>query len=170
MRTKPALLLATAVLTAPGVALATPGFPAAIESHLGLAYAPPCTICHQGTPQNGTATTTFAVAMKGAGLVANNDASVATALDAITTHDSDNNGTTDEAQLKAGCDPNTDSVIQTGATCAGGTTDIAPTTAYGCANSGAKIAAGPVGSETALGGLLAALGLALARRARRSSR
>jgi opacity protein-like surface antigen len=173
MRMKLALLLAAAavVTAAPSVALATPGFPAAIETHLALAYVPPCTVCHQGTPQNGTATTAFAIALKGAGLTAGNDATVATALDAITTHDSDSNGTTDEAQLKAGCDPNTDAAIETGATCGGGgSTDVAPTTAYGCANTGAQIAAGPASSEAVLGGLLAALGLALSRRRARSRR
>lgn len=170
MRSKPALAAAAVaiVAAASSVASATPGFPAGIKADLSLAYTPPCTVCHVGASANGTANQPFATSLKAQGLTPGDDASLSAALGKITAQDSDSNGTPDIEQLKAGCDPNSDITIQTGATCggtgSGGAADTAPTPAYGCGNTGAQIAAGPVGSSAVLAGLLAVLGLALARR------
>jgi hypothetical protein len=99
------VVLASLLLTAP--AAASPGVPAEIAAHLG-APTPPCTICHQGTPGLGTATTVFAEALKARGLVPGNLASLDTALDALAAenHDSNGNGINDIDELKAGNDPN----------------------------------------------------------------
>jgi hypothetical protein len=125
------LILLVALTAAP--AAASPTFPAEIASHLG-APTPPCTICHQGTPGLGTATTAFATAMKARGLVPQNLASLDTALDALAAenHDSNGNGVPDVQELKDGADPNA-----TG----GGGSSVTPT--YGCVGSVAPARPGP---------------------------
>ena len=102
------IALASTLLAAP--AMASPGFPAEIAAHLG-APTPACTICHQGTPGVGTATTAFATAMKARGLRLEDLPSLDTALDALAAenHDSNGNGINDIDELKAGNDPNASS-------------------------------------------------------------
>jgi hypothetical protein len=149
----PALLLASLLLAVP--AAASPGFPGAIAAHLD-APTPPCTVCHQGAPGVGTATTAFAVAMKARGLVPEDLPSLATALDALAAedHDSNGNGVNDIDELKAGNDPNA----------SGGQAAVVPT--YGCLGSVARARPGSAGGYLALAAAL--LLLAGARRRRRA--
>ena len=144
------VLLVSSLLAAP--AAASPTFPAEIAAHLS-APTPPCTICHQGTPGLGTATTAFAEAMKARGLVPGDLTSLDTALDALAaeSHDSNGNGVSDIDELKAGKDPN-----------AGATATVTPT--YGCVGS---IAAAPPRAGAAVALVLLALGLR--RRSRHST-
>jgi hypothetical protein len=172
MRTSPALLLAAAALmavAAPEPAFATPTFPFDIESDLSLSYVPPCTVCHAGTPSVNTATTPFAESMKARGLIPNDDASVGAALTRMASDrvDSDMNGQSDDDQLKAGCDPSTDIAIQPGASCSGGTTDLGPSTTYGC---GAQVARGQGAPWQGAALLLAGFAAVLARRMARARR
>ncbi len=152
--------IALLVGAVPSVAAATPSYPSDLQSDLMLAYTTPCSVCHMGTPMLGSATTPFAMAMKTNGLVPLDDTSVMTALAKMKTGmvDSDHNGTTDIAQLVEGCDPSTDTAIESGAMCAGGSGDLGPTTVYGC---GAEIAAGPSGGGGGAG-VLAGLATLLA--------
>jgi len=115
------VLLVFSLLAVP--AAASPSFPAEIAAHLS-APTPPCTICHQGTPGLGTATTAFAEAMKARGLVPGDLTALDTALDALAAehHDSNGNGVGDIDELKAGNDPNGGSVAT-----------VTPT--YGCVGS-----------------------------------
>jgi hypothetical protein len=144
------VILLVSVLAAP--AAASPGVPAEIAAHLG-APTPPCTICHQGTPGLGTATTAFATALKARGLVPGNLASLDTALDALAAegHDSNGNGISDIDELKAGNDPNA---------LTGGST-VTPT--YGCVGAVAPARPRP-GAAALLAAFLAGL-VALRRRA-----
>ena len=171
MRTKIALLAAAAIATVSGVASAASIFPPVVETDLSLSYQPPCSVCHSGSPGFGTATQPFAMALKARGLVPDDTNALTDALTKMTADkvDSDGNGTTDVDQLKAGCDPNTDAPINTGATCGssggdGGVVgDFAPPPTYGC---GAQIAAGPIAAGPAAFGFAALLALALGRRRR----
>jgi hypothetical protein len=175
MRTKTtlfALSAAALVAASPAAASASSAYPPSIKSDLSLTYDLQCTLCHVGAPGTGTANTAFATAMKAAGLTGGaNTSALSTALKKLETDktDSDGNGTPDIEQLKAGCDPSTDAVLEAGATCGGagtgGAADTAPTTAYGC---GAQLAAGPAndGAWPFVAGLLAVLGLTVSRRRR----
>lgn len=99
----------TGLLTA-SIAWGTPTFPAVLQSHLSLAEAPAqsCGLCHlNGVPGVGTVTTPFGIALRERGLVASSDASLRAALDAVGDGtDSDGDGTSDLAELRAGTDPN----------------------------------------------------------------
>jgi hypothetical protein len=150
----PVIAFASLLLAAP--AAASPGVPAEIAAHLG-APTPPCSICHQGTPGLGTATTTFAEALKARGLVPGNLTSLDTALDALAAenHDSNGNGINDIDELRAGNDPN--------ATTSG--SSVVPT--YGCIGSVARERPGAGSGHVAL--LAALLVLVAVRRRRRSS-
>lgn len=150
-----ALLTATLLLGAP--AAASPSYPPEIKSHLGLESAPACTLCHQGTPNYGSATTLFATtARKTYGLSAAKTSKLDTVLDAMEADqvDSDGDGVSDIDELKAGTDPNT----------AGGITAAPkPELVYGCQ---ARIAGGQSSGAAGLGFLTLALALRLARRRR----
>lgn len=91
-----------------GAAWATSNFPPTLETDHGVPCQPPCTLCHDGAPGSGTATTAFALAMKDRGLVPNDTASLATALDSLAADgvDSDGDGSGDVDELAVGTDPN----------------------------------------------------------------
>jgi hypothetical protein len=148
----PVILLLSALLAAP--AAAAPIFPAEIAAHLS-APTPPCTICHQGTPGIGTATTAFATEMKARGLQVGNLASLDAALDAVAAenHDSNGNGIPDIQELKDGNDPNAVS----------NATTVTPT--YGCVGAVAGARAGEARGGAAL---VVALLLALVAARRRA--
>jgi hypothetical protein len=120
------LVAALALVLVPSLAHATPNFPGTVQAHLGLAAAPPCTLCHQGPTQRGTVTTPFGRTARSRGLVAYDEASLATALDAMEAEgkDSDGDGTSDIRELRDGTDPNGG---------AGASSDPVPD--YGCATS-----------------------------------
>ncbi|AKV03577.1 hypothetical protein AKJ09_10240 [Labilithrix luteola] len=105
------LLVAVATLVAIDLSAstseATPEFPGVIAKHLGVAT-PECTLCHVGTPGSGTANTAFAKTLRARGLLPYDDASLTTALDAISAEnkDSDGDGTPDIRELQDGTDPN----------------------------------------------------------------
>ncbi len=109
------LSIAAAFATLVGVGLprtarATPNFPDAIKTHLMLAAAPPCSICHNGgITGRGTVTTPFGKSMRAHGLVAFDETSLVAALDQLTgppATDSVGDGTSDIDDLKAGRNPN----------------------------------------------------------------
>lgn len=118
-----ALGLALLVTTVVGRAQATPNFPGGIQTHLTLAEAPPCTLCHLGTPGRGTVNTSFGATMRSRGLVAYDEASLGSALDALAAEqkDSDGDGTDDIRELRDGTDPN-----------AGAGGSESPVPEYGC--------------------------------------
>jgi|SRR6185437_2411593 len=156
-----------AVALAPRIAAANPLFPTTVQSHLGLSYLPPCTICHEtdlgGT---GTATKPFAVAMKAVGLSGLDSSTVDPSLDALQAMgtDSDCNGIPDIQQLEDGQDPNTGEYIDNSGKKApadpGCSGVIMP--AYGC---GAQVAPAstPTDSAPLLAAFATALGVALTR-------
>ncbi len=89
---------------------ATPGFPAVIQTELGLAARPDCTLCHTNPSGGlGTVNTPFGAYMRSRGLKEYDNDSLRTALMASAgeRHDSDGDGVTDIDELKAGTDPNT---------------------------------------------------------------
>lgn len=116
---------ALALLGMTHLMLASPTFPAVLESDLGLSTPPDCSLCHAGgATGSGTATTPFATAMRNRGMVAGNTQSVSAALQQLETDqvDSDGDGATDVDELRAGTDPN-------------GAGELALPT-YGCASAG----------------------------------
>jgi hypothetical protein len=134
-----------ALVALPRQALATPTFPEVIAQHLGLATAPDCTLCHNGTPGTGTVTTPFGKAMRSRGVHAYDEDSVVTALDALAAEktDSDGDGVPDIDELKAGTSPNGGSI----------------TPEYGCA-----LAPGAGGPSASLAAIVVAASLLAARR------
>jgi hypothetical protein len=132
MRTKRTLLAAALVLV-PAVARAMPTFPSAIATHLGSQHVPDCTVCHQGTPTKGTATTPLAVAMQSRGLTSSNPSSIYSSLDALAADhvDSDGDGIQDVDELKNGWDPNFPSYPD-GGPIPGGVMPSTLTPSYGC--------------------------------------
>jgi hypothetical protein len=158
-----------AIALAPRVASANPLYPSLVQSHLGLSYLPPCTICHTSDlGGTGTATQPFALAMKAVGNLSGLDSStVDPALDTLQamSTDSDCNGIPDIQQLKDGRDPNAPGEYIDGS---GKTAPPDPgcsnsvTTAYGC---GAQLAPASTPSDAAplLAALATALGVALTR-------
>lgn len=146
------LLAASLAVLATRAAGATPNFPDVVASHLGLDAAPPCTLCHAGTPARGTVTTPFGATLRTRGAVAYDEAALRLALDALAAEkkDSDGDGTPDIDELRAGDDPN-------------GAAGEVTTPEYGCAIGRGTPAAGPgTAAVVAL-----ALALAGARRSRR---
>lgn len=138
---------AAALLATPALATAT--YPLAVQTHLGLA-APPlasCALCHaNGVATQGTVTTPFGASAKSLGLVANNEASLRSALDALARAgtDSDADGTADIDELRAGSNPNVSA-----------TAPSTPALVYGC---GAQALPGPLEALSLTGWLLAAVG------------
>ncbi|MBK8213428.1 MAG: hypothetical protein IPK71_06700 [Myxococcales bacterium] len=135
-------------------ASATPSFPGAIRGHLGLGEPPPCALCHAGGQTGrGTVTTPFGATMRSRGLVAYDESTLRTALDALAAEkkDSDHDGVPDVAELTSGADPNA----------AGGDGGVAgeapPVPEYGCAAAPGEAA--HTGSGVALGIALAFAGL-----------
>ncbi len=144
---------------APSVALATPSFPSIIEKELTASSAPECAVCHvDGRVGRGTVNTPFGVAMRARGLVAFDEASLASALKAMASDrvDSNGDGKLDVDALKQGESPN-------GAAEEGTEVDpITPT--YGCVGQVA-----PFGAPGFAMTLPVLLGLALVARRRRAS-
>ncbi len=102
-------VLLAITLLAGGLAHGSSIYPPEVKAHLSLSYTPACTVCHTvPTGGYGTATTPFATSMRNRGLVAQNIASLDTALDALAAEktDSDHDGVPDIDELKAGTDPN----------------------------------------------------------------
>jgi hypothetical protein len=121
-----ASIAALVLLGAPRHALATPNFPGVIARELKLPGPPDCTLCHSGgQTRRGTVTTPFGTSMRSRGLVAYDEASLVKALAALTAEkkDSDQDGTPDIEELKAGTDPNA----------GGGPGETLPPPEYGCA-------------------------------------
>lgn len=108
MRTTLAIVTGLALLVDASPARATPDVRAALETELNLGYSPGCTLCHDGTPGPGTATTPFATSMIQRGLTPADTTSVAGAVAAMRADqvDSDGDGQTDIDELIAGQDPN----------------------------------------------------------------
>lgn len=177
--------IALLVAITPRLASAYYPFPMDIQQHLGLAYTPPCTICHlndQGGLPN-TLVHPFGQAMYRTGLVYTaTEAEVAMALDQLTRdgNDVDCNGIIDTTQLEMGYDPNFPGVRlgasslspDGGGLDAGvaGEGDLDPPDG-GCANPlqpvvyGCSAQLSPAApSWGGLGALVAALGIALVRR------
>jgi hypothetical protein len=102
------LVFAITALAA-GLAHGSSVYPPEIRAHLSLSYTPACTLRHN-TPSGGfgTVTTPFGRSMMSRGLVAQNIASLDTALDALAAEhtDSDGDGVSDIDELKGGSDPN----------------------------------------------------------------
>ncbi len=90
-------------------AQASPSYPAEVESQLGMPCAPQCTLCHEGTPGTGTATSAFATAMRDRGLTGGtNMSALHAALQGMDADgvDSDGDGVTDIDELTVGDNPN----------------------------------------------------------------
>ncbi len=90
-------------------AFATANFPQVIKTHLAAPSAPSCAVCHRnGLTGAGTVTTPFGAALRAQGLEPGDEPSLKAALDALATAalDSDGDGATDIAELKAETDPN----------------------------------------------------------------
>lgn len=88
------------------VASATPTFTGVMQTELMMGGPPPgvCAVCHlNGATTTGTVTTPFGRALRMQGLAPNNEASLRMALTALETAntDSDMDGCTDIAELKA---------------------------------------------------------------------
>lgn len=105
------LLAALASSTTP--ALASTTFPEALRKKLALAEiagpAPGCRLCHQNDVGGvKTATKPFSRSLQAAGVAGANVPSLLAGLDALDADgtDSDRDGTSDIAELKAGTDPN----------------------------------------------------------------
>jgi hypothetical protein len=175
----PSVLIFASILASSGAALACPTYPQLVQADLGLAYTPPCTVCHSGVV--GTATTAtqpMALELEKLGSNLSCDPTVlATALMTMTTDKTsfDPSGTPATTLLEEGCDPNTDVQIGTssidGGACPGATgdagtgDDLPPTVGYGC---GAEIAGRPAPWQGAAA--IAALGLAALSRRRRAAK
>ncbi len=149
--------VAAAALLAPRLARATPDFPAAIATDLGVTCTYQCTICHTTNSGGaGTITQPFGIQMKTYGLIKYDQTSLATALNEMTANNIDSNcdGTIDTDALKACNDPNVP--MQ----CDGGTSALGDIVVFGCNTS----PVGPGSAAFAIGALL--VGSVLLRRRR----
>lgn len=126
-------------------AWATDQFPPAIKTRYSRPADPPCALCHtNGITALGTVTTPLGSALRLRGLVANDVASLNTALDTLTTEnvDSDGDGATDVAELTASTDPNvapSDGGTGGGGGGGGGGTTVVGPPRFGC---GAEVVPG----------------------------
>lgn len=149
---------ATAALLVTTAASASTNYPDALKGDLGLSCAVTCSLCHKGGQTGfGTVTTPFGESMRAHGLVAQDTASLQSAITAMGMDltDSDGDGTADVEELVACGNPNGTS---------GGASSAAPAAAYGCGASVAPPANPHDGTWLfALGGV----GLALASRRRK---
>ena len=107
---KPLRLLLLLSVLAGCTAWATPTYPGIIATEMGVDFVPQqCSLCHaNGKTEKGTVTTPFGLSMRSRGLVLENPASLRAALARLETDlvDSDGDGRTDIAELKAKDDPN----------------------------------------------------------------
>ena len=109
MRRRAPLSLAVAALLVSGAAAASPAYPDAMKTDLGLAKAPGCELCHAAaTDPVGAAATPFGKSMVAKGLVASDTASLSKALEGLRAAgvDSDGDGAEDLDELSWGGDPN----------------------------------------------------------------
>lgn len=101
--------LGLCVLVGAGSAHAKPEFPGIIAAQYQLSYLPPCGLCHaKGNVGSSTVRTPFGLALRARGLTAGGEDSLAQALSRLEADaaDSDGDGVSDVAELKAGTDPN----------------------------------------------------------------
>lgn len=152
------LTLALAALSLSAAASASPGYPEAMQTDLGLTRAPGCELCHRSAePPVGAADTPFGQSMVAKGLVGMDAASLVKALDGLKEGgiDSDGDGARDLDELSWGGDPNQADVPE-------GENEVPVT--YGCSWA---IAAGEGGFRGgALVGVIAALVIRRGRRSR----
>ncbi len=96
------------LLLLPLAVRATPNFPAAVRSELGLAREPACAVCHRGAPATGTANTPFASALRERGARPYDEGALRSALQSLSVDqaDGDGDGVPDVSELAAGTDPN----------------------------------------------------------------
>lgn len=148
------------LLLLPLAARATPNFPAAVRSELGLAREPACAVCHRGTATAGTANTPFASALRERGLRPYDEGALRSALQSLSADqaDGDGDGVPDISELAADTDPNQPEFVPgTEPTPGPGPgseplTPPLPEPTYGCG-----AATGSPSLVAALGGLLAFL-------------
>lgn len=135
------------------VAHAEREFPAVIQSDLELSYEVPCSVCHlKENTGAATARTPFALALKARDFTDEESLSSALARLKADDFDTDGDGVSDVAELKAGTDPNS---------AANGDLMDTQQPGYGCGGSAPH---GRNGGQAALG--VAALTWLLARRLR----
>jgi hypothetical protein len=110
-KTKQRLALAWFTLTSlawNSLAQAKSEFPREVQNSLGLPYEVPCSVCHiAGNVGSATPITPFALSLAARGMTGSNT-SLTKALTQLESDavDSDGDGTSDVAELKAGTDPN----------------------------------------------------------------
>jgi Bacterial TSP3 repeat len=101
-------LSALSSLTWHSLAQAKSEFPSQVQRDLGLAYEIPCSVCHiAGNVGSATPITSFALSLSARGMKGDSS-SLSSALFKLEADsvDSDGDGTSDIAELRAGTDPN----------------------------------------------------------------
>lgn len=91
------------------------GYSEGLRSHLDIGPTPPCDVCHRAPSEPvGAADQPFSMALSERGLVASNDASLASALDKMQADgvDSDGDGARDLDELSWGGNPNVADVLE----------------------------------------------------------